>query len=863
MYGLNQAVNNAGDSNQPIVLDYSICLTQDLVVPPNIQLIVQRNGLINLCGHQLTIQGTFEAGFFQVFEYSQPKHSFKETEHVIFKARSVERVISTWFGTHPDNEDNSSPLQRAIDSAYAICKIFIPSGIYRIKDTIHLQKFNRVGQKNFNPFQQFILEGASRTGSATILDGTADRQFNIPATKLEFVASDKNRPLINIQFGIGTILRDLLLEGGLSKAREEGRNGKRPNRDYWIESPDLVGRHNPYCAIATDAYVAHPTVSNSDQAYATDAAKGVVYAASGSGSQDILLERVATFNFGVGVAIAPGSAAQNDAIYLNQCRFDGCTYGLAVGSTQARGCHISNSSFYRAFAAITTIDFGTGVGSLINLTSNQYKDCRMLYRLTPRYTGPCRISGDYCENVVRLGNFGLITSQNLFVSAIEFHGCNYNFENAEVEGFGTLGLIVNNSMLLNFQGCSFQSKSFAVKKKADDTQSPEDSSANSGAEEGGLSLISELNLLSMAPNFSKFIFDGCSFRFPIADASDNIQTNALLQGPPIRIMPYPNPYLFNRARNDISFRDCVVWASGSPAAIQLSDALPVYLSDITPRRVPIHWSTRSIHVSGGTYGSQTLAIRNTLRGDDPNRVVSLPVIKVNSISVDRAAAGTGYHRTLLIEATDEADLQVGDRLFWFSRFDFNEGDYIDLRPRYSVEQITTDLYPIPVPVFVVTHLKGDADANKEFWVAEVPADTFGNTPRIPYRDEIFPLDVTETETGKPDSYRKLEYRGKAIIMPRSDFRTSENSQYYVILNGSVQGQFEDGEVRVTNVTNIDLLQIGDFVNQDYVPSGTRIKSIDAANQTIDLTRAATIPNRAGSTSAVDHIPFCYTVPSQK
>ena len=78
-----------------------------------------------------------EAGFFQVFEYSQPRHSFKETERVIFKARSVERGISTWFGTHPNNEDNASALQRAIDSAATVCKVFIPSSIYKLKDTIH------------------------------------------------------------------------------------------------------------------------------------------------------------------------------------------------------------------------------------------------------------------------------------------------------------------------------------------------------------------------------------------------------------------------------------------------------------------------------------------------------------------------------------------------------------------------------------------------------------------------------------------------------------------------------------------------------------------------------------------------------
>ena len=499
LYGLNQATSNASNSNQIIVLDHAVCLTEDLVIPPNVQLILQRNGRILLCGHQLTIQGIFEAGYFQVFEYSQPKHSFKETERVIFKARSVERVISTWFGTHPNNEDNTSALQRAIDSAYAVSKVLIPSGIYKLKDTIHLARHTRLEDGNFIGFQQFILEGASRTENQILLDGTAEPEFNIAATKLEYANSDKDRPLINIQFGIGSILRDLLLEGGLSKSHNEGAGRKRPNRNYWIESANLVGRHNPYCAIATDAYIGKPDPLAPKQAYPTNSEKGGEYLDSKSGSQDILLERVSIFRFGVGVAIAPGgvgrggSTAQNDAVFINQCRFDGCTYGVAVGSTQARQCHVSNSAFYRAFAAITTSDFGSGASSLLNLTSNQYKDCRMLYRLISSYAGPCTISGDYCENVVRLGNFGWITSVNGFISAVSFQGCNYNFENLglkNAESLGTLGLILNNSMVLNFQGCSFQSKTFVIDKSED------------------LPTLSEFHLLSMGPGFAKFIFDG-------------------------------------------------------------------------------------------------------------------------------------------------------------------------------------------------------------------------------------------------------------------------------------------------------------------------------------------------------------------
>ncbi|MGK7891085.1 MAG: hypothetical protein AB4042_17285, partial [Leptolyngbyaceae cyanobacterium] len=508
-------------------------------------------------------------------------------------------------------------------------------------------------------------------------------------------------------------------------------------------------------------------------------------------------------------------------------------------STQARACHISNSSFYRAFAAITTSDFGVGTASLLNLTSNQYKDCRMLYRITPLSAGPCKISGEYCEGVIRLGCFGYISSTTALIAAVSFSGCNFNFSNPSTPDFGTLGLIVNNGMVLNFQGCTFQSYGPFI--------TSDDKTAQS-------SPVSEFHLLCVSPRFSKFIFDGCSFRFPDVEDSENVGKRVMPGEPPIRVIPYSSLYFFNLAKSDVSFRDCVAWTAGSPYSIQLSNDLPVYLSTAQPTRVPIHWSTESLQVSGGIYGSQPLALRNTLRGDDLNRIVSLPIVKVNSIAVDAGTDGDGYHQTLLIDATDDADLQVGDRLFWLSRFDIGEGNYLS-------QAVVDSAPPPPVPVFTVTDLKEDADG-KGIWVAEVPTDQSGN-PRLPYREEIFPIDVTATETGEPDSYARAEYLTKAMIMPRSDFLKSENSQYYVILNGSVQGKFVHGSKTVTEVTNIQLLQTGDFVNQDYVPSGTRIKAIDLDMSSIDLTRSVDIPGAADNESVIDHIPFCYVAPDQR
>ncbi|MBE9067196.1 hypothetical protein IQ260_11065 [Leptolyngbya cf. ectocarpi LEGE 11479] len=573
----------------------------------------------------------------------------------------------------------------------------------------------------------------------------------------------------------------------------------------------------------------------------------------------------------MGVAIAPGSAAQNDAIYLHQCRFDGCTYGVAVGSTQARGCHISNSSFYRAFSAITTIDFGTGTASLVNLTSNQYKDCRMLYRLTSSYVGPCSISGDYCENVIRLGTFGLITSVNASNASVSFQGCNYNFENAEVPYIGTLGVIVNNSMILKFKGCTFLNKSSPIKKKENDSKQSEISSKHEILNHQELSPVSELHLLLVAPNFGKFIFDGCSFRFPTSEEFDNIRSNAVLREPPIRITPYPNPYSFNYSRQAVSFRDCIVRAHDSPSSIQLSDELPIVLNNIEPRRVPIHWSTRSIRILGGLAGEQTVSIRNTLKGDDPDRLVSLPIVKLDSIKVADDQKQLGYNGKLQIlnlerqeakkdeqdQKNQGASLMVGDRLFWFSRFDPMEGHYAGTGPN-AVKH-----YPIAISAFTVTKAKVSRTVDKNIVSytlaaeAEVPTDTTGNKPRAPYRDEVFPLNVTSTDTSEEDSYKKLRYLSRAVIMPRSDFGQPENSQYYVILNGSVQGKFKHGSTIVTEVTNIHLLQIGDFVNQDYVPSGTRIRDISPTDLTIELTESVKLSGTVSSESVVDHVPFCY------
>ena len=583
-------------SNQP--------KAEELELPKNIKLVISGDGKIHLNGGKLNILGCFEAAVVPVFEFEK-KHSFEGEEYVVFGPNSVERVVATWFGA-VSNTESTDAVQRAIEAANLVAKVYLPRGNYIISDTIHMGGGMRDEGKKFfySPARSLTLEGDGYIGSGRT------------KTTLKFEQKQKDRPLINIQSAAGIILRDLSLVGGNEKSYQEGRNKKRPKIEHWVDSETMIGAYKPYCAIATDAYIVgaeiHKNYSDELKRKVEFYPEGKIYYTTkegtlrGTGSQDILIERVSIYKFGVGVAIAPAAAPQNDDVVIDQCDIDSCTFGIAIGSTQARGVNISNTSIFRAFSAITTIDFATGQGSLVNCNSNQYKDCRMLYRFNGVNGGPCSIAGDYCENVIRLGTFGLITSTS-HSSSVSFSGCNYRFVNEERINHGTLGVIVNNSMLLNFQGCFFSSPG-VERNELNKDQSSESSDS-----------ISEIHLLPITEH-SKFVFDSCSFRFPKHERISASGKQEIYSEIPIRPILHQNPYAFNWVKNSVTFRSCSAWFSDKTGAAKvtthvLSDNLVIYLKGEKARRVPIHWSTKSITASGGIYGEQQFSLKNTLLGD--------------------------------------------------------------------------------------------------------------------------------------------------------------------------------------------------------------------------------------------------------
>ena len=244
------------------------------------------------------------------------------------------------------------------------------------------------------------------------------------------------------------------------------------------------------------------------------------------------------------------------------------------------------------------------------------------------------------------------------------------------------------------------------------------------------------------------------------------------------------------------------------------------------------------------------------------RRVSLPIIKVKSIQVSKSSEKSSkvssetvlpYHTELVITANKAGSnalstesLQEGDRLFWPTAFEFEERHYPDLRrinpKKYQrTTDISVDTYICLSPIFTITGSRPVDTGTELSWKAQVPLTSNKTSeipqgwPRLPFREEVFPVEVIpkrgKDEDGQPigekkyGSLEKNNFLNKVFVLPRTDFSNPDNSQYYVILNGTVKGKFIAGSAMLEEVENYHLLRIGDFVNQQHVPSGTRIRSI--------------------------------------
>ena len=136
---INAAITAIGATEQAVVCNTAQALTANLVIPANVQLIALKGCGITTTGYSLTINGSLDAGLYQIFS---------GTGSVVFGNGSIEKVPVQWFGAVGDGvADDSDALIAAAASVEAIHGVvFIPSGsTLRVTKTIPMGGISLIG----------------------------------------------------------------------------------------------------------------------------------------------------------------------------------------------------------------------------------------------------------------------------------------------------------------------------------------------------------------------------------------------------------------------------------------------------------------------------------------------------------------------------------------------------------------------------------------------------------------------------------------------------------------------------------------------------------------------------------------------
>lgn len=796
---LNQVITdltNAGTLNQTIVVDKMCGLSSNLKIDEstNLELEVVQQGSINLRGYKFEIFVSFRAGMFQVFEFTTTDLSSAiagltsqltlATENVIFGKRSIEKVQAIWFGTKPDygttNTDNHPPLQRAITAAMNVRKLFITAGSYLIKDTLCISK----------PFIKGNFAGI-------LLEGVLGQDGN--ETRLYLDSSVTDRPAINIQLVRKTTIKKLTIVGANSQPENTiyPNGGSLPDtfptdpveyilKDSSTSLPKFsYGTHNPYCAIATDAYLGTKQTS----AYPENYSKGRKYvsadsANSISGSAWILIEDVNIEKFVAGIVICPNSPSvvQNDGIVIQRSLIQNCVYGIALGTAQARATHIKECSIAKTYAAIDNFTFGENQTADMNSSSNQFGANRIIYNLE-RGSGQCHISGDYSEATCRVGNFGTLAHSSV-ASRVLISGGEYIFS---VQNYNSMHLISTQRNVV-FDGCTFgfTTDTFDV------FCSPSEQSSG------------------------KVTFRSCNFHTSSANKYPAVFTTRYTE------------------KSHIRFEDCTLKLSGSVKQVLSDDMVvtnfektdPYFVNKVSePTRIPLHVNAQSLRVRARSFDPQTIDRDKTYNLEYTSSL--LPYITISAVPtasiVTDTTTPTNNKQELMFTLNETGSLVENDRVFWPTVIE-----------EASIPSIKSCFLPILEPKTIqsaglITTLEVNPNyvqqKDQEFEIYNPQAPQAG-TSGPPYTTRLTILPCTDfSDLGKGNNPGK-----RSTVGSTNEFAKYYKSNIFTIINenaaNDLKGDFTSGSNSITNVKGVHLFEVGDFINGNFAPMGTRITKVE-------------------------------------
>jgi hypothetical protein len=370
------------------------------------------------------------------------------------------RVSVKDFGAIGDGVvDDTDAIQAAIDFALYQNgpgnKIYIPPGIYKTSDTLHLGYGTS--------FSSGILEG----------DGYLYAAFSsIPAggifSGVAITPTFSDRPVINVQGARGSVIRGIAIVGKLTAWIDSNQLGDVGGASVddavaanW-DDPSLAAtadsRYAPYAAITIDAYSGKPPLTPYPKVtYPTFL--GAVPQYGKTFSSDVLIENCYFSGVTVGVANQPSDADGNgDFTVIRRCNMEKVKWGISVCNTQSRNVGIENVKIGTSYCALTNRRHGRRMGkfngAIINLSLGQ---CIQVFDFDgTSITGPLEFTNLYGEALWRIGDVTLPTAAE---TSLRFRQCLFSFEGQLADSRGVPALLIGpmsgDLVDFAFTGCTF------------------------------------------------------------------------------------------------------------------------------------------------------------------------------------------------------------------------------------------------------------------------------------------------------------------------------------------------------------------------------------------------------------------------
>jgi hypothetical protein len=333
--------------------------------------------------------------------------------------------------------DDTTAIQNAID--YAIyfknpsvpgynvnqgAHVFLPAGIYRTTDTIHLGY-------GVNGFNQVIFEGEASYSH--------DQATTLSGIRPDFV----DRPAINIQGGRRVCVRNLSITGknlAWLTANYNSISDRSVVSNWYGTNISAANdtQYAPYAGITIDAYSGtRPATSYPNVSY--PASLGTVPQYGKNLSSITTIENVSVNGFVVGVALSPYAgpfAGSGDFTTIRDCDLSFNVVGMSISNEDARNNNLFNSRIHFCHTAIDGETYGLQEGK-VHLTAlgSSFDNVYRIFNVeldggsaTAQGAFGMRFDGCYSEALMSLGTAHNVSSGSTFrPMGINFTNCKFVF----------------------------------------------------------------------------------------------------------------------------------------------------------------------------------------------------------------------------------------------------------------------------------------------------------------------------------------------------------------------------------------------------------------------------------------------------